>query len=101
MANHPSTQSDIILPMPTHETARVTVNIDGLIVRTLEIKRSRADASNGEDPEAINRYQATIHGNAKGPTRVTFEHRYGDDVLTMISKAIDALGGHGGPELGR
>lgn len=30
----------------------------------------------------------------------TFQHAYGDDVLTLTSEAIDALGGLGGPRTG-
>lgn len=84
---------------------RVTIeHPSGAFKRVLEISRvdgsprpDRVDPATAE--AAANRVEDYEVKSLRGAA--TFRHRYGDDLLTLVSEAIDALGGRGGSELRR
>ena len=84
-------------------TINVNVGIDGPgFSRMLQIENLESTVPMERFPQDVHRYRATFVGMTKrrdeGPVEAEFEHRYGDDVFTLIAEAIDALGGRGGPQ---
>lgn len=69
--------------------------------RTLMITNQDAPSADLRNPDHIGHYQVELYAGpdpSRTPRRVErFEHRYGDDSLTLVSKAIDALGGQDEP----
>lgn len=82
------------------EAVSIKVTIEhkgGMFHRVLNISRSQLDERNGDNPEAVNRYIAALSNGDRIVAEGIFEHRYGDDLLTLVAEAVDTLGGRGGP----
>lgn len=81
----------------------------GAFKRVLEISRvdgsPRPERANPETAEAaasrVEEYTVLLANDWRNVGRGVFSHRYGDDLLTLVHEAIDALGGRGGSELRR
>lgn len=67
--------------------------------RILEIDRIESgNPRDVFDHDAVNTYSVALRNTVEPSLsfpRAGFQHRYGDDLLTLVSEAIDALGGRG------
>lgn len=81
----------------------ITLTVDighpsGAFQRVIEIHRLTqhvgTDAALRDDNEK-NVYNVELKNSKHSPPKMisTFEHKYGDDVLTLVAEAIEALGG--------
>lgn len=75
------------------------------VQRTLNIARlTNTHIRRGyeRDPEEVNVYEVLLSNTPDGPVkeRAEFRHKYGDDLLTLVHEAVEALGGPGGPYMG-
>lgn len=79
-------------------TVKVTIEYvqegDTLARRFLTIDRSESDQGKNDHDEVYN-YDVKLAGGRFQRSSV-LAHRYGDDILTLVSEAIDSLGGRGG-----
>lgn len=76
----------------------------GAFQRILEIERITGQYADHalRDPDKTDQYTVWLSGGSPRIERGgDFSHRYGDDLLTLVAEAIDALGGRGGRELKR
>lgn len=76
----------------------IRVTIEGVSLpfrRILEIENLDGPQPSPRDHSAIHTYGVVLNTPRRQLAESSFEHRYGDDLLTLVSEAIDALGGRG------